>query len=127
MKTCKANLIGLALISAVSLSAATITTSAMAQDKVQDQTKDQTQLRTQDLVYGSQLMTQAERNQYRTQMRSLKTAQEREAFRLQHHEQMQERARAQGVVLPEQPLMRGGGPGPGPGPGPGLGVGPGKK
>lgn len=121
MKTRKVNLIGLALISAVSLSAATITTSAMAQDKAQDQTKDQTQLRTQDLIYGSQLMTQAERNQYRTQMRSLKTAQEREAFRLQHHEQMQERARAQGVVLPAQPLMRGGGPGPGPG------VGPGKK
>jgi hypothetical protein len=129
MKTRTAGLMGLAIATVVSLSAAVVATSAMAQDKIQDQTKDQdklqTQDRTQDMIYGSQLMTQTERNQYRSQMQRLKTAQEREAFRLQHHEQMKERARAKGVVLPEQPPI--GGAGFGFGFGAGAGAGPGKK
>lgn len=72
-------------------------------------------------IYGSQLMTQQERNEYRTKMRSLRTAQERERFRLEHHERMQERARERGVTLPDMPPARGGrGMGPG-----GQGMGPG--
>ena len=72
-------------------------------------------------IYGSQLMTQQERNEYRARMRNLRTAQERERFRLEHHERMQERARARGITLPDEPPARGGrGMGPG-----GQGMGPG--
>lgn len=72
-------------------------------------------------IYGSQLMTQQERADYRARMRSLRTAQERERFRLEHHERMRERARARGVTLPDEPPARGGrGMGPG-----GQGMGPG--
>ena len=118
MKTRKYGLASLTLAAAVSLSAVMLSTSAVAQDKIQDQTKDQisdqdklqTQDRTRDMIYGSQLMTLTERNQYRDQMRTLETAQEREAFRLKHHEQMQERARAAGVKLPNTPPAAGMGP-----------------
>ena len=68
----------------------------------------------QQQIYGSQLMTQ----------------QERERLRLEHHQQMQERARQRGVTLPDQPpagkgygARPGGGMGPGYGPGPGGGGG----
>ena len=114
MKVPQAGLRRFALAAAVSLCAVTVPIGVMAQDKIQDQTKDQdrlqTQDRTQDMIYGSQLMTQTERDQYRAQMRKLQTAQEREAFRLQHHEQMQERARVKGVVLPVEPPSAGAGP-----------------
>lgn len=73
----------------------------------------QSQLRARDTVYGSQLMTPAERTAYRKQMRSLKTTQEREAFRKQHHEQMQKRAGERGMSLPDMPPRQGGGMGPG--------------
>ncbi len=81
----------------------------------QDQLKDQDRLRDQDRlhdgtpIYGSQLMTQQERNEYRAKMRSAKTAQERERLRYEHHEQMQERAKERGVTLPAQPPTPGGG------------------
>ncbi|ARU32895.1 hypothetical protein CAP31_07885 [Sulfuriferula sp. AH1] len=70
-----------------------------------DATQTQTQTKTQNqmTVYGSQLMTRQERNEYRTKMRSMKTQQEREAYRLEHHKQMQERAKARGVTLPDMP------------------------
>lgn len=109
----------MALVAAVSLLLAGASTSLLAQD--------QTQL--QDPVYGSQLLTRQERAQYQTKMRSLKTEQEREAFRLEHHKEMQERAKAQGVTLPETPPNPRPGMGPGMGPGmmggPGGGMGPG--
>jgi hypothetical protein len=127
MQTRKTGLMGLGLAAAVSLSAVVIPAGSMAQDKIQDQTngqdKLQTQDRTQDMIYGSQLMRQAERNQYRAQMRNLKTAQEREAFRLQHHEQMKVRAQEKGVVLPDHPPMGGAGLGPRVGAGVGAGMG----
>ncbi len=65
------------------------------------------QQRDRDTVYGSQLMTPAERNAYREQMRSLKTNQERETFRMQHHAQMQQRATERGVRLPDMPPQAG--------------------
>lgn len=75
-------------------------------------------------VYGWQLMTEQERNEHRAKMRSFKTEQEREAYRIEHHKQMQERARQQGVVLPDPPLQRGKGmQGRGTGPGQGKGGG----
>lgn len=74
----------------------------------------------QETIYGSQIMTQQERNEYRTKMRAAKTAEEREQIRKEHHERMKERAKAQGTTLADDPPARGGGMGPG-----GGGMGPG--
>lgn len=74
----------------------------------------------QETVYGSQIMTQQEHNEYHTNMRAAKTAEEREQIRKEHHERMKERAKAQGVTLPDEPPARGGGMGSG-----GGGMGPG--
>jgi len=76
-------------------------------------------------IYGYQLMTEQERAEHRTKMRSFQTEQEREAYRMEHHKMMQERAREQGVTLPDEPMPRGQGRGMGPGPGAGQGSGPG--
>lgn len=54
-------------------------------------------------IYGSQLMTQQERAEYQTRMRAAMTEQEREQIRLEHHRQMQQRAREMGVELPDSP------------------------
>jgi hypothetical protein len=91
------------------------------------QPRDQMQAQDSDTVYGYELMTPQERSEYQTRMRSMKTDQEREAFRLEHHKRMQERARAQGKTLPDSPPAdRGPGMGPGGGMGPsGGGTGPG--
>jgi hypothetical protein len=75
-------------------------------------------------IYGSQLMTQQERNEYSARMRAAKTPEEREALRAEHHNAMQARAKERGVTLPEQPPA-GAGPGKGTGMGPGAGMGPG--
>jgi len=78
-------------------------------------------------IYGSQLMTQQERNEYRSSMRAAKTPQEREALRAEHHKAMQARAKERGVTLPDQPRTPAGpgmGPGTGTGMGPGSGMGP---
>jgi hypothetical protein len=75
-----------------------------------------------DSIYGSELMTSQERNEYQTRMRALKTDQEQEAFRQEHHKKMQERAQAQGKTLPDMPPDRGPGMSPG-----GKGMGPGGR
>lgn len=78
-------------------------------------------------IYGRQLMTPDERRDYQQKMRSLKTREERQAFRQEHHQQMQARAKEKGITLPDAPPPRGGGRGMGPqdGMGPGQGMGPG--
>ncbi len=76
-------------------------------------------------VYGWQLMSPQERAAYRSQMRGLKTAQEREQFRLEHQKQMEERARERGVTLQHEPMGRGPAGTPGQEMGPGAGTGPG--
>lgn len=95
-----------------------------AANRAQDRTRDQD--RVQDPIYGSQLMTPQERMDYQAQMRALKTEQERETYRLAHHQKMQERAKAQGVALPEMPAARAG-MGLGQGAGTGAGAGAGSK
>ena len=97
-------------------------TLAADQARAQDQTQAQDQIRDQD-IYGSQLMTTQERNEYRNKMRAAKTEQERERIRAEHHEQMKVRAKERGVTLPDQPPARGMGGGMGPGPGGGMGPG----
>jgi len=95
------------------------------QDQTKDQTQDKTQDKTQDQIYGSQLMTQQERNEYRNRIHSAKTAQEQEQIRAEHHEQMQARAKERGMTLPDYPPASGSGMGPGGGMGQGGGMGPG--
>ena len=76
-------------------------------------------------IYGSQLMTEQERNEHRNRMRNAANAEEREQIRNEHHKRMRERAKQQGVELPEEPPARGNkgmGPG-GKGMGPGAGMG----
>jgi len=78
-------------------------TQDQTRDRVQDQTRAQTQDQTRDRIYGSQLMTPAERATYRQRIRSAKTQQERDRIRAEHHKLMQERARQRGVKLPNMP------------------------
>ena len=97
-----------------------------AADQVRDQTQttQQIQLQDRERVYGSELMTPQERLEYHNRMRMLKTEQERQAFQLEHHKLMQERAKAQGKTLPDMPPA---GMGPGMGKGMGSGMGPGYR
>jgi len=82
---------------------------SVAADQVQAQQKTQSKAQKPELIYGSQLMTREERTEYRAKMRSLKTKEEREALRMEHHQNMQERAKAQGKTLPDMPMAKGGG------------------
>lgn len=63
----------------------------------------------EEQTYGRQLMTEQERNEHRLKMQSMKTKEARERYRMEHHEKMQERAKQQGVTLPEAPMPRGNG------------------
>ena len=87
------------VVAALTLSAAVMayTVGVQAQDTTSSLTP----------IYGSQLMSDPERSAYQTKMRSLKTDQAREAFRLEHHEEMKIRAAARGVTLPNEPPAKG--------------------
>jgi len=102
--------------------------SVQAQNRMGDpmQPRDQVQTQDREKIYGYELMTPQERNEYHARMRALNTEQERDAFRLDHHEKMQERAKAQGKTLPDAPPA-GRGPGMGSGMGTGGGMGPGYR
>lgn len=111
-----------ALVSALSLSAGAALAADQAQEKTQTQKQEQ--------IYGSQLMTQQERAEYRTKMRAAKSAEEREQIRKEHHESMKQRANERGVTLPDEQPARGGGMGSGGGgirPGGGMGPGGGRR
>jgi hypothetical protein len=64
------------------------------------------QIQDQDRAYGWNLMTPEERAEHQAKMRSLNTEKEREQFRIEHHKKMQERAKGQGITLPDQPQTR---------------------
>jgi hypothetical protein len=78
------------------------------QDRDRDQTRDRlhvqdaTQIRDQDL-YGSSLMSSAEREQYRQRLQSATTDQEWARVGSEHQEQMQMRARTQNAAI-EPPI-----------------------
>lgn len=57
----------------------------------------------QELIFGWRFMTPAERLEHRNKMRSFRTREEQEAYRREHHEKMQARAKAQGVTLADLP------------------------
>ena len=103
----KRSLMVAALATALSLS----TGFALAADQAQTQEKAQTQK--QEQIYGSQLMTQQERTEYRAKMHAAKTVEEREQVRKEHHERMKELANERGVTLPDEPPAIGGSMGPG--------------
>ena len=50
-------------------------------------------------IYGGNLMTEQERNQYREHLGSMKTDQERNAFMAQHQETMQKRSKERNVPI----------------------------
>ena len=117
------NTITLAVILAMITGAPVAPSVSMAAE--QQQSQAQVQKKKQETIYGSQLMTRKERAEHRAKMRSLKTKEERDAYRLEHHKKMQERAKEKGVTLPDEPPAAGMGPGGG-GMGPGGGgMGPG--
>jgi hypothetical protein len=83
-------------------------------------------------IYGYQMMTPQERDEYRAKMREARSTSERQAIRDEHHAAMVERAKERGLTLPDRPTGAGpygpgrgpGGAGPrGPGMGPGMGPG----
>jgi len=92
-------------ISTLALLAVLATTAGMWSGDIQAQDQDQAQAQAQ--IYGSQLMTDAERSEYRSKMRTLKTDKERDSFRLDHHENMKVRAAEKGVTLPNTPQSAG--------------------
>lgn len=51
-------------------------------------------------IYGYKLMSPLERAEYKAEMRSLDTEEERQEFLQEHHEEMQERAAEEGISLP---------------------------
>lgn len=71
-------------------------------------------------IYGYQMMTPQERDEYRAKMRNAASAAERQAIRDEHHAAMAARAKERGFTLPDRPTGAGPrGPGMGPGMGPG--------
>ena len=96
------------LAASTPLAFAALQSQARAQPQAQSQT--QTQVQNRARIYGSQMMTPAERASYRQHMRQATTQAERDRIRAEHHNAMQERAKARGVMLPEmpaQPMHRG--------------------
>jgi hypothetical protein len=99
MKTLKTTTSKLVLLAGLASASAlmSIGVDVFAQDQVQAQVQ----------IYGSQLMTAAERTEYQSKMRTLKTDKERDAFRLDHHDKMKVRAAEKGVTLPNSPPAAG--------------------
>ena len=80
-----------------------------AQDRMRVETQDRARIRDQE-IYGHELMTRQELNQYREQMQKMQTAKAREQFQAQHEEKMRARALQQNkdIVPPGQgPVYRG--------------------
>jgi len=70
-------------------------------------------------MYGEQLFSQQERDDYRKRMQDAKTPEERTKIRDEAHATAQARAKEKGITLPEARGPRGPGGGPGAGRGPG--------
>jgi hypothetical protein len=50
-------------------------------------------------IYGGNLMTEQERNEYRERLQSMKTEQERDAYMAQHRQEMQQRSKERNVPI----------------------------
>lgn len=82
-------------------------TDAMAAGQKQGHMKDQVQK--SDYIFGHQLMTSDERSEYRQKLQSLKTEQEREAYRMEHKKKIHKLAKAKGMLVPGNPSSPQGG------------------
>lgn len=102
------------------------TVGTLAGDKDLTQNRIQTQNQDQDRIYGSQIMTEKERNEHPEKMHSAKTEQEQNRIRHENHERMKERADQQGKTLPGEMPVKGSQMGVGGGQGRGKGSGGGK-
>jgi len=60
----------------------------------------------EDQVYGWQLMSEQERLEHRTKMQSMETQEEINQYRLEHRSMMEQRAKEQGITLPDVPQNR---------------------
>jgi len=58
-----------------------------------------------EVIYGSEMMTRSERDQYRQDLQRAKGADEATKVRERHREQMQKRARARGEKLNDTGLL----------------------
>src|SRR5690554_2558630 len=79
---------------------------AMAAEQTSTKESVQKQLQEKEQVYGSQLMTQEERAKHQAKMKAAKTAEERQAIRKEHHQQMEARAKERGITLAEEPAAK---------------------
>jgi hypothetical protein len=61
--------------------------------------------RVPEYIYGAELMTSAEREQYRREVAGAREGEEREHVRERHRERMQQRARARGLTLDEKGVV----------------------
>ena len=77
----------------------------------------------EEQVYGRDLMTEQEFKEHKARMRSFESETERDKYRYEHHKKMQQRAKQQGVTLPDTPQSGGKGMGTGGGQGGGKGGG----
>ena len=80
-----------------------------AQPIEQQQAQERARIRDEQ-IYGHELMTQKELNQYREQMQTMQSTRAREQFQAQHEDKMRARARQQNkdLVPPGQgPIYRG--------------------
>ena len=85
------------------------------QDRDRDQVRDRIHLQDpaslkNEEIYGHELMSEEELNQYRKQLQNMNTIQEREKYQAQHEKMMRERAMKQGkdLVPPGQGPIYGG-------------------
>jgi hypothetical protein len=58
-----------------------------------------------ELIYGAEMMTRAEREDFRQDLQRAKTEDEAKKVRERHREQMQKRARARGETIEESGLL----------------------
>ena len=94
------------------LIAASCAVAAFGSATAADPARQEQQVQLRERIFGSDLMTEQERAENRNRMRVLRTEEEREQFRKEHHEQMKERAKARGLSLPADPPTQGRGAGP---------------
>ena len=85
-----------------------ITEPAHDRDRVQDRThapdeaqQAQHQVQAENQIYGYELMSEEERNQYRQRIRNAENRQEAEQIEAQHRHEMQVRAKNKGVQIEE--------------------------
>ncbi len=71
------------------------------QDRDRDRLQDPASLKDQD-IYGNELMSDAERRQYRNELGNMNTQESRSELQAQHEQKMQERALQQGQDLVPQ-------------------------